>query len=454
MWTLFATVSVLVVVVRRRAMMYVMWPLFIAYPYNYFRMHMPFFLLGFQDILMGILGILIVFVDAHLLVDGFRRLDRTGRLFLLVWVLFLILEVLARSLFVIRHPQESPLLIIRILVDMLLRFVPALMVLAYVRTPRDVKIVLVSFLAAITIAFALVIGDRYSPFVYDLYQRYSFGTSWLNHQYRAVGGFSGPWEVGIVGATVFAFIGGLVGRKPGISWPVGLAVLVLMVVGVSLSLSRGGILSLASVLIFYAVFGSYVKRIQWIFVIGVVAFALSALIIANTEGISLADLVMRRMSSAISDQGFESTAGRRVLIWRDMTELLTTSRLSWSELAFGVGGMLGAGREFAQSAHSGYLGPIIYFGLIGGGLLLVTLFMTVLSAVRDALWDGRIVVLAVLVTSMVNMVGNEFLTGERYIGFCILLLSMTRAIPGATVPSVSAHPDMPQVVLPQVRIRA
>jgi hypothetical protein len=453
MWTMLAIVSLLVVVVRRRAMLYLLWPLFIAYPYNYFRMQMPFFVLGLQDILMGAFGILIVLVDGRALAEGFRKLNRTGRLFLFVWIMFLILEVLARSFFIIRHPQESPTLILRILVDMALRFVPAMMVLTYVRTTRDGKIVLASFLVAMALAFGLVIGDRYSPFVYDLFQRSAFGTSWLDHQHRAIGGFSGPWEVGVVGAAVFAFIGGLVGRKPGVSWPVGLFMFVLVVVGVSLSLSRGGILSLVFAFVPYLIFGTNVQRIRGLVVISIVVFSLSVLTLANSGGISVADVVMNRMSRAISEQGLQSTAGGRVLIWRDLADLLTTNRLSWSELALGVGGMLGAGKEFAKSAHSGYLGPIIYFGMIGGGLLLFSLGMTVFSALRDAVSGRRIVVLSVLLTSLVNMVGNEFLTGERYIGFCILLLSMTKVAADVTAPAVPVQPVVPPAVSLPVRTR-
>jgi hypothetical protein len=203
-------------------------------------------------------------------------------------------------------------------------------------------------------------------------------------------------------------------------------ILVLTLLGMVFSMSRGGMVAALVGVAGIVILSSWSLRLRAVLFLGLVIVALLSLRFVGDGGeYGVSDLVLKRVQTAYDDGTLQGTAGSRVGIWRSQWDILTTGGLRWDQLLLGLGGMGGALKSLGETTHSGFLGPVIYYGLTGGGILLGLLASVLLGSAR--LWrKGRPAALVVMMTVLANMVGNEFLVSSLTTGivaFVLVLLS-------------------------------
>ena len=105
---------------------------------------------------------------------------------------------------------------------------------------------------------------------------------------------------------------------------------------------------------------------------------------------------------------------------------------------------------FRAASHSGFLGPLVYFGIPMGLLLIIRLFWLLWKAVRLGRRTGNPGAAFLVVVMLAAMVGSEFLVSTMsaaVFGFMLTILARvatitvpasgpSRGVPGASPPPV------------------
>lgn len=428
------------VLARRSWMPVLAWPVVFLYPHAWFRQNLiPFSPLGLHDAWL-LLCLPLLLVD----VGRVRRGLEPGlmRRVAVLLAVALAAHLWGASVLLVRHPTSSWRLPLELLASDLRSLVPLLAAAAYVRTARDIRVAAASFALSAAAAFGLVVADRYLPEIFAMFNHTSYWSDPNSHARRAVGGFTGPWEVGAVAALTSAWVLAMVTDRRRLGLLPGLALLGLAFLGTAFSQSRAGLLAGAAAIGGMALLSPWRSRWRVAVLLGVVAVVVLSLRLGASgwESYGVADLIERRFETAYDAGHLTGSAEVRVGIWARQWDWLRSGQISGAELAFGVGGIEGAVREFQASTHSGFLGPLVYYGLPVGLAMLLAFGGVAAAALREAWALRRPGALMMVVAMAVSMVSGEFLVSvltSGVLGF--LAVTLERTVP-VTAPAVRPRP--------------
>jgi len=429
-YLLFWMAALVATILRRPLMAILYWPIVFLNPFSWIRSTLTFLPFGLQDVFALIcLGLLAIDLPRA------RRSVEPGviRGATVLLLLVLLADAAGEAVLLVGHPGYSRLDSLASVVADLRFLLPVLIVAVHVRTATQVRATTLSFFLSVIAAFCLVVADRYTPIVYDLFNHTAYISTWQDHIRRAVGGFSGPWEVGALAAmalvTALAFLSnGRLGRFAGV------VVLVMTCLAAVFSESRAGLIAVAIGLAGMAVFSSW--RIRWRFLLPVLTVLTVLLLLrfssdTEWESSGVIDMVERRFDTAFSGGHLSGSAEARVDIWDRQLEWLTVGQFTGPELLFGVGGMKGSILSFQASSHSGYLGPFLYFGLPLGLLLHAALLSLLVKAIRLGFHSRNPGAAMVVVVMMASMISGEFLISSlcaSVFGFLLALLARSETV--------------------------
>jgi hypothetical protein len=424
-YLLFWVTAVILTVLRRSRMIFLMWPIVLLYPYAWVRSQFPFLPLGLHD--------LYVFsCMALLLVDlsKIRRVLDPGvmRLTLVLLLVTMVAHAWGLMVLLINHPSLGwTLPLINFAADM--RFLPPVfMVAVYVDSIEKARVASRSFVFAIIVGFSLVVADGYSPVIYDLFNHTAYQSRWQDHIRRAVGGFSGPWEVGAIAAMSATAGLAMIGRRRLASQTPVAVLFILSFLGTTLSLSRTGLVSWVLGVFGMGVFSPWKSR--WRLVLPMVATAVVLLSLrfgqSEWESVSVVDIIETRFETAFVGGHLAGSAKKRVSIWDQQWDWISTGQYSTSELWLGVGGLEGSVLNFRASSHSGFFGPFLYYGLPLGLLLQIVLGILLVKAVQLGTRTHSPGIPLLVVVMLSTMISGEFLTSNlsaAVFAFLIALLA-------------------------------
>ena len=227
-------------------------------------------------------------------------------------------------------------------------------------------------------------------------------------------------------------------RLLGRVWGVGLFVLSFL--GALLSQSRSGMIAWSVGIVGMGLFSPWRSRWRLLIPLAAVGIVTLTLRFGDTEWESygVVDVIERRFETAFSGGHMVGTAGVRVDIWQRQLDWLTTGNFSTSELLFGVGGIDGSILTFRASSHSGFLGPLMYYGIPMGVLLQLALLALALQAVRLGLGSRNPGAVFMVAAMMAAMVGSEFLVSSMCVSVFGFLLAILARLSTMSTPAASS----------------
>ncbi len=434
----------LATVLRPRSMLAFLWPVVLLHPHPVVREILPFQRMGLQNWYL-LLCLVLVLAHPRRLREGVRTAAPVVRRTLVLLVLLALAHLHAVLVLWLRYPWLPGVgygKLAEQLVSDLRYLVPMLAAIAYVRDRSDLVLAVRSFALALFAAFGLVIADRYTPGVFQLFNHTAYESTWPMHVERAVGGFGGPWEVGGIGALgiVFATVAA-VGQRV-LRRSSAIALLVVTAVGVVFSVSRAGFV--ASALGLAGVLAVSRRRAKWsVLVLLLVAAGVLLFLQFENPGGETTDipgLVERGIDRAYEGGELKGSAALRARIWREHLEYLRRGQLDWGQILAGFGGLEGVGVAFQSTGHNGYLAPYLYFGLPWAVALHLALLWVLLGAMKGGAWTRRPEILVMWATVLGGMVTSEFLISGltwSVLGFLVVVtaVSATQEQQGAGVPA-------------------
>ena len=429
-YLLFWVTAVILTVLRRSRMIFLLWPIVMLHPYAWVRSQFSFLPLGLHDLYVFACMVLLM-VD----LSRMRRVLDRGVMPLVLALLMLTMVAHAWGLMVllVTHPSLGWMLpVINFASDVRL-LPPVLMVAVYVDSIEKARLASRSFVFSLIAGFGLVVADGYSPVIYDLFNHTAYRSTWQDHMRRAVGGFSGPWEVGAIGAmcatVALAMIGGqrLIGRIPAA------LLFVLSFLGTTLSLSRSGLVSWILGVVGMGMFSPWKSR--WRLLIPLLAGVVVVLSLrfgkSEWESVSVVDIIESRFEAAYVGGHLAGSAQKRVSIWDRQWDWISTGQFSTSELWLGVGGLEGSVLSFRASTHSGFFGPFLYYGLPLGLLLQIALGALLVKTIQLGKLAQNPGAPLLVVVMLSTMIGGEFLTSIQsaaVFGFLLVLLARVQKL--------------------------
>jgi hypothetical protein len=444
LYLIFLAGAVIFTVIRPRSMVLLMWPVVFLYPYAWIRSNSPFFIMGLHD--FYILGCgLLALADYRKIREGFALSDPSISTFILLLVFQVVAHLWSTAIFLMRFPDESWLIPLRTFTSDIRCFVPGIVAVAYLRDERQIRRAVLWFGLFVLAAFGLVIADRFGSFVFRVFNHTTYQSTVALSHYRSVGGFGGPWEVGAVGAASIVFLLYLVVTRGYLNRLLGIVAVATIGVGIVFSLSRSGIMATVTGAVAVLAFSGFRARFRALIVVGIAFLVMSSLRFGDErKSYDLANLVEDRMSTAYRGGELSDTAESRVSIWNDQLDHMWSGQMSWSEIFLGHGGMIGSARVFGATTHNGFIGPFFYYGILGAVLLLGTWGFMLMRAFRLWVTRSSSQILALLGTSMVGMLGNEFLSSlaaTYVLGFAIAIFSLLLGREGGLPAVAAGRPD-------------
>lgn len=445
-------VASLMAVLRPRSMLIFIWPLVLLHPYPVVRDLIPFQRMGLHNWYL-MLCLAVILGNPRRLREGLAMSAPVVRRTLLLLVVFGAAHLHAVFVLWLRYPWLEGLgwskLLEQFVSDLRL-LVPMLAALAYIRDRSDLLVTVRSFAVALFAAFALVIADRFTPLVFELFRHTSYASVWSMHVVRAVGGFGGPWEVGGIGALGLVFATRAAVGQQVLGRTAAIALLVVTVAGVVFSVSRAGFvgagLAIAGVLVVSR------RGAKWS-VLLLLAAAAAVLMFMDVrspagETTDIASLVETGVDQVYLGGELKGSAAIRTRIWRDHLEFLRSGQLDWSQILAGLGGLEGFGVTFQSTGHNGYLAPYLYYGLPWAVALHLSLLAVLLASLKGRVWTTRPEVFVLWVTVLGGMVTSEFLISgltSSVLGFLVVVSAASvpagrgaRVRPSAAAPVAAA----------------
>jgi hypothetical protein len=442
-------------VLRPRSMLVFLWPIVLLHPHPVVREYLPFQRMGLQNWYL-LLCLVIILADPRRVRQGLATSMPVVRRTLLLLLVVGLAHLHAVFVLWLRYPWLPDVgwdKVLEQLMSDLLYAVPFLGGLAYVRDRSDRVVAIRAFALSLFAAFALVIGDRLSPIVFDLFNHTGYVSTWKMHAERAVGGFGGPWEVGGIGALgiVFATVAALgqsvLGRVTAI------VLLVVTTAGVVFAVSRAGYVGMALAILGVLLVTRGGAKWRALALLAAAAVVLLFLQVQAPSGemTDITSMVEQGIDRAYDEGELRGSAAVRARIWRDHVEYLRSGNLEWSQILAGLGGLEGVGVTLQSTGHNGYLAPYLYYGLPWALLMHLALLGAVLASLQGRVWSTHPEIFVMWATVLGGMVTSEFLISNLTASVLAFLVVVTAAaIPGNGVrappvagPPVAAPPRLP-----------
>jgi len=399
---------------RPRVALAVMWPLVLLHPHPLVRDLLPWQRMGLQNWYL-----LLCLVRAawawRPLREGIRGATPAIRWTLRLLVLMAALHLYGLLVLWYRHPWLPGLGWAKVAEQVFsdLRYLaPPVVLLAWVRSRRDQVLAIRSLSLSLFLASLLVALDRFTPAVFDLFNHTAYESTWEMHQVRAVGGYSGPWEVGGIGALGIVWATTAVVNRRALGRLPGLLLLTLSAVSVAFALSRAGFVASAIGLAGVLLFARQGSKISVAGLLLTAALALALFQVRVPQGdapVTIPGLIEEGVEKAYEEGALKGSAAIRVRLWQDQLRYFQDGLLRWDELLFGMGGIEGMAVAFEATGHNGYIAPFLYYGIPAATVLHLFLLLAVLASVRGPEAARRPEVFVMWGTVLGGMITSEFL---------------------------------------------
>jgi len=432
---------------RPRIALAMMWPLVMLHPHLLVKDFLPWQRMGLQNWYLLLCLVRTAWAWRPLR-EGLRNATPAMR-----WTLRLLLLLAALHLYGLlvlwyRHPWVPGLGWEKVAEQVFsdLRFLaPPVVLLAWVRSPKDQRLAIRSLSLSLFLGAMLVVLDRFFPEVYDLFNHTAYESTWEMHQVRSVGGYAGPWEVGGIGSIGIVWATTAMVNRRVLGRLSGLLLLTLSIVSVVFAMSRAGYVASAIGLVGVLLFarqGAKVSVAGLLLTAGVVLALLQFRVPQGDTPLTVPGLIEEGIDKAYEEGTLKGSAAIRVQLWQDQIRYFQSGSLRWDELLFGMGGLEGMAVAFEATGHNGYLAPFLYYGIPAAVLLHLFLLASIVASLLGQGASRSPEVFVMWGTILGGMVTSEFLISGLTSSVLASMIVLTGSVPGDGPPG--SAPRAPQ----------
>lgn len=428
-------VACVATLLRPRVALAMMWPLVMLHPHPLVRDLLPWQRMGLQNWYLLLCLFRTVWAWRPFR-EGIRDATPTLRWTLRLLVLLAVLHLYGLLVLWYRHPWLPGLGWAKVAEQVFsdLRYLaPPVILLSWVRTRRDQVLAIRSLSLSLFLAASLVALDRFSPLIFDLFNHTAYESTWEMHQVRAVGAYSGPWEVGGIGSLGIVWATTAVVNRRALGRLSGLLLLTLSVVSVVFALSRAGFVASAIGLVGVLLFARQGSKVGVAGLLITAAVVLAMLQVRVPQGdapVTIPGLIEEGVEKAYEEGALKGSAAIRVRLWQDQIRYYQDGLLRWDELVFGMGGIEGMAVAFEATGHNGYIAPFLYYGIPAATALHLFLLLAVLASLRDPDVARRPEGFVMWGTILGGMITSEFLISGLTTSVLASMFALTGPVPG------------------------